>query len=571
MKSKLEKFVTQIGLEVHFQLKAKCKLFSPAPNTFNAQPNSGADSYDWGYPGTLPRLNLETVKLAVQTVFLLHGSLASQIDFDRKNYYYFDLPRGYQITQFHNPLGRKGYLDVLLPSKRQKRIYFNSIHLEEDSAKVIHQQKHNLVDYNRAGIPLVEVVTTPIFESYEEVEGFIVDLIWYLQTAGISNAKFEEGSIRVDVNISQKRNNQTSCPLTEIKNLNSFKNIKLAIQQETVWQIKKFATLKKACTKTFDEKNNTLLLKREKFSQYDYFFMRENNIAPIQLDKKQVDAWIQEVVHLLDFRLKITSCFPSLVFSKVNFFLENSSAIFYFLVLMNELANDEVTVFLFLKEIFWPHFYKDFTTGSDSISSSEHKCNFTFIKRIFASLSCCWKSPFLVVSNQQVWKDKLKQKLLLFWKKNSSKKNLLNSFFWNKVLSQSLLIDLELLIVLLKMYQKKQINFKVVKSIFLDFYFHQIIYSNAMKTTLLQFVSAEDDALISVLVVDLLQKKVKKNPDLVVKYQNSSQNTTNYLMGAIRKELLHFSKEKIDSSRIDFKNVTKIIQQFFLDLKKKQD
>ena len=355
MKNNNHTFQTKIGLEIHVRLNSQRKLFSSTLNQLHASPNHYANSYDLGYPGALPRLNCEALKLATRASTLLNFELDTVLSFDRKNYYYFDLPKGYQITQFYRPLAKNGYLLLFFPKGKQKRINLTSAHLEEDTAKIIHQNDQLLADYNRSGMPLLEIVTKPDFTNFEEVELFLKTLIWLFAFTKISDMKFEEGSIRVDVNISQQLDNQT-CPLTEIKNLNSLKNIKKAILQEANHQQNHFGTLKKACTKMFDEDSNSLKMMRHKFTKLQYFFIRENNIVPIDLDQQQRQQWTKDLQSLTDFTFYFRQSYSQLTNIEYEFLFSDVSHIFYFCLLMNGLGSDHQTILLFLKQIFKPLF-----------------------------------------------------------------------------------------------------------------------------------------------------------------------------------------------------------------------
>lgn len=165
--------ITKIGLEIHLRLKSVRKLFSTSLNRFNNQPNQDINSYDLAHPGTLPQLNPEAVQLGVQTCFLFGYQITDRLEFDRKNYYYFDLPRSYQITQFRRPLGKNGTSTFLVHNQGVKTIRFLSAHLEEDTAKILHRDNQIFADYNRAGASLLELVTAPDFHNAKEVVTFL--------------------------------------------------------------------------------------------------------------------------------------------------------------------------------------------------------------------------------------------------------------------------------------------------------------------------------------------------------------------------------------------------------------
>lgn len=292
----------KIGLELHIQLKTKSKLFSASPVSFSNIPNSTITSYDWACPGSLPQTNKQAVVLAIQTAYLLHCDTPDYLIFDRKNYYYFDLPKGYQITQFQHPIGKNGQVKILLPDTNQTKIInISAVQIEEDTAKSIYKNDNILVDYNRCGVALLEIITEPDFTNYQDVESFLKKIIRILQRHNISEAKFSSGSIRVDLNVSTSLDGHNFCARSEIKNLNSFINIKKALHQEIVFQKTYFHKLdKKSYTKNYDEKLKKLVVLRSKFSQYDYFFMPENNLAPFHLSAHFKKYCLRSVLAFLD-------------------------------------------------------------------------------------------------------------------------------------------------------------------------------------------------------------------------------------------------------------------------------
>lgn len=286
-----------IGVEVHIELKTKSKIFSSANNTFAALPNSQVSPIDVGYPGTMPTLNQEVVISAIKLASALNMKIDSLLRFDRKNYFYPDLPKGYQITQFYHPIGRNGKLEVNIDDKLFL-VEFERLHIEEDTAKQIHQDNFTYLDYNRAGIPLLELVTKPIFNNANQVHNYIINLRRILITLGISDAKMNQGSLRCDLNISLK--SPTAKKLgtkVEIKNLNSLSNINQAITDEIARQTELLNAKKVIISQTrrFDERTNKTVLMREKTNTIDYKYFTEPNIFPIQLTEK----WINNIINSL--------------------------------------------------------------------------------------------------------------------------------------------------------------------------------------------------------------------------------------------------------------------------------
>ncbi|BDV02442.1 MAG: aspartyl/glutamyl-tRNA(Asn/Gln) amidotransferase subunit B [Candidatus Hepatoplasma vulgare] len=282
-----EKYEFFVGLEIHMALKTKTKAFSPTANTFNEKANTIINEIDLGYPGTKPLVNKEMVRLAYYACKLLNMKIAKTIIFDRKNYFYPDLSKGYQITQFYYPLGENGYFEILKKDNDFKKIKINRIHMEEDTAKQI--IKDNLIefDFNRSGIPLIELVTDfTSFSSLDEVILFLEQLREEMLINEICSGDLYKGDFRIDLNVSIKKieekkyNNKV-----EIKNLNSFKNVKIAIVKEIKEQIMALEKnqLIEEVTKNFDEKTQNNLIMREKDQEYHYNFITETNILPITI------------------------------------------------------------------------------------------------------------------------------------------------------------------------------------------------------------------------------------------------------------------------------------------------
>lgn len=283
-----------MGVEIHCELKTKTKCFSNAPNTFGNKPNSQVSAIDCGFPGTLPAINQAVVIMAIQTCAALKMNIDPLLRFDRKSYFYPDLPKGYQITQFYYPIGRNGTLEIMV-NNQPFTVSFERLHIEEDTAKQIHFGQKTWLDYNRAGIPLLEIVTKPIFTTSEQVVTYINTLRQLLIHLQVSDAKMNEGSLRCDINISLKAKDTTTLGTkVEIKNLNSINNISLAIndeimRQKTILDQQQPVLLE---TRRFDEKTNKTVLMRSKDTNIDYKYFPEPNIFPIQLDEN----WIKTIV-----------------------------------------------------------------------------------------------------------------------------------------------------------------------------------------------------------------------------------------------------------------------------------
>mgnify|MGYP004559379135 FL=1 len=282
-----------IGIEIHCQLKTKTKMFSGAPTSFGRKPNVCTNEIDLGHPGTLPCVNKEAVAKAIEACTALHLTIDPLVKFDRKNYYYSDLPKGFQITQQFHPIGRNGYI-MIDTEEGQKKIRINRIHMEEDTAKQFHLTKFSLLDYNRAGTPLIEIVSEPDMHNGEEAEKYVEALRQTLYYIGVSDCKMEEGSMRCDVNVSiAPKGSNTLGVKNEIKNLNSISHIGKAVDYEVERQKELLGKGEKVLqeTRRFDEKTNTTVMMRRKEGNVDYKFFPEPNIFPIRLDAN----WIKSI------------------------------------------------------------------------------------------------------------------------------------------------------------------------------------------------------------------------------------------------------------------------------------
>ena len=268
-----------IGLEVHCELETKSKNFSFAPNEFTEAHNINVGTVDLGLPGILPIANKEAVRKALFTSMALHCKLPDEIIFDRKNYYYADLPKGYQITQNTKPVGLGGYLDVLVNGK-VKRVTLHDIHLEEDTASLEHYPKYSLIDYNRSGVPLLEIVTDPCIESADEAVAYLEDLRDVFLYLGVSEAKSNYGQMRCDVNISLMKDTDTELGTkVEMKNINAFNNVRAAIEYEIKRQSELLSKGEKVVqeTRRIAEDGKTYSM-REKVDAVDYKYFIEPNI-----------------------------------------------------------------------------------------------------------------------------------------------------------------------------------------------------------------------------------------------------------------------------------------------------
>ena len=282
----INNFELVIGIEIHIELNTKTKCFSPVSNDFNGPVNQLVSPIDLGYPGTLPLLNQAVVVKAIKLAKALNMEIDHELHFDRKNYYYTDLPKGFQITQQFRPIGENGILELDLDGI-EKKIEVERIHIEEDTARQLHQNDTTFINYNRAGVPLIEIVSKPQISSAQEAAKYVDTIRQIVQILNISDAKMAEGSLRADVNLSTRlRGDQNYGTRVEIKNLNSLNNIKKAIEFESQLQIKKIINNEviNQETKRFDEATNQTVAIREKTDAIDYRYFPEPNLPVIKLD-----------------------------------------------------------------------------------------------------------------------------------------------------------------------------------------------------------------------------------------------------------------------------------------------
>lgn len=289
-----------IGLEIHCELDTKSKVFSSGENIYSTMRNSNLSCVDLGFPGVLPSLNKEAVIKALTLASSLKCEIPDVMLFDRKNYFYPDLPKGYQITQSHKPFGVNGYLMVNVKDY-DKKVLIHDIHLEEDTASIDHYSNYSLLDYNRAGVPLVEIVTEPVINSKDEALAFLDTLRRTIVYLGLSEARVDKGQIRCDVNISLMREGDISFGTkVEIKNINSFYNVGDAILYEIDRQSKLLDNGEKVIqeTRRYDDNTKSTISMRSKEEAVDYKYFIEPNIPSIKIDKELMDIVSSRLVKL---------------------------------------------------------------------------------------------------------------------------------------------------------------------------------------------------------------------------------------------------------------------------------
>lgn len=284
-----------IGLEIHAQLQTNSKIFASDPVLFGQEANTLISPISLGHPGTLPKLNKKVVEFAIKMGLAIGSKIAPKQYFDRKNYFYPDLPKGYQITQDKTPICMGGSILVHL-KEGDKEMHFHHIHLEEDAGKSLHEGDNpfSFLDYNRAGTPLIEMVTEPSIHSSEEAFALVSEVRKLVRYLGICDGNMEEGSLRADVNVSIRPVGSTTLGTkVEIKNMNSLRNIQRAIEHEIIRQTKVLndgGTLIQE-TRTFDAHTGTTNSMRVKETMNDYRYFPEPDLAPLEIS----EAWLQEI------------------------------------------------------------------------------------------------------------------------------------------------------------------------------------------------------------------------------------------------------------------------------------
>ena len=296
-------FEAVIGLETHIQLNTRSKIFcSCKADSWGEPPNTNICPVCTGLPGVLPTLNRATVEKAVLLAAAMHAESIRELSyFARKNYFYPDLPKGYQISQYDEPLARGGFLDLPMPDGSTRRVTITKLHLEEDAGKTVHQGGRRLIDFNRCGVPLVEMVTGPDLRSADEAAQYLIRLRQILRWLGVSEADMEKAHLRCDANVSIRPAGADYLnPKTEIKNVNSIDAVRTAIQTEIDRQIREVEAGGKieAWTLEWDEDTGTLRKMRSKETEADYRYFREPDLLPIRLDGEWREWILRELPEL---------------------------------------------------------------------------------------------------------------------------------------------------------------------------------------------------------------------------------------------------------------------------------
>ena len=348
----MSKYIPTIGIEVHVELKTNTKIFSSSKNGYGSMANSLVNEIDLGYPGTLPVLNEEVINLGIKAATILNCKIRKQMFFDRKNYFYPDNPKNYQITQNRTPIGYDGYVEID-DNGVKKKIYIEEMHIEEDTCKSTHRSDKTLLDFNRAGVPLIEIVTKPCMTTSNEAKLYLEKLKELLFYADVSDCKMEEGSMRADANVSIRKNESDPFGTkVEIKNIGSISNVKLGIEKEILRQEKMLENNEtfKEQTRRFDDKLGDTVLMRVKETGNDYRYFPEPDIPFVVITDEMIDNVKKTIPMLPDERKEK---YLSLGVSELNAnkLIQNRSLSDYFNQLLDKKIDHNVGANLLLGDI----------------------------------------------------------------------------------------------------------------------------------------------------------------------------------------------------------------------------
>ena len=303
----MSNYIPTIGTEVHVELKTDTKIFSSSKNGYGSMANSLTNVVDLGYPGTLPTLNREVIMTGIRACHVLHCNIRKVQHFDRKNYFYPDNPKNYQITEARTPIGYDGYVEIEVDGV-SKKIEIEEIHIEEDTCKSAHRGSVSLLDFNRAGVPLIEIVTKPCMTSAIEAKLYLEKLRELLFYSDISDCKMEEGSMRCDANVSLRRSvNDPLGTKCEVKNIGSISNVFLAINKEIERQSKLLdeGVSFPEQTRRYDDKLGDTVLMRVKETGNDYRYFPEPDIPYVVIDDEMIEEALKKLPMSADERTKL--------------------------------------------------------------------------------------------------------------------------------------------------------------------------------------------------------------------------------------------------------------------------
>ncbi|USG66457.1 Asp-tRNA(Asn)/Glu-tRNA(Gln) amidotransferase subunit GatB [Brevibacillus ruminantium] len=302
----MSQFETVIGLEVHAELATNSKIFCGCPTEFGAPPNTHTCPICLGHPGVLPVTNKQAVEFAMKAALALNCEISRETKFDRKNYFYPDSPKAYQISQFDQPIGYNGWIDIEVNGET-KRIGITRLHLEEDAGKLTHSDfgGDSLVDFNRVGVPLIEIVSEPDLRSPEEARAYLEKLKAIIQYTGVSDVRMEQGSLRCDANVSIRPVGQAEFGTkTELKNMNSFRNVQVALEYEVDRQREVVSSGGKIVqeTRRWDENNKKTISMRSKEEAHDYRYFPDPDLVRMQISEEWIEAVRATIPELPDAR-----------------------------------------------------------------------------------------------------------------------------------------------------------------------------------------------------------------------------------------------------------------------------
>ena len=345
-------YISTIGVEVHVELKTNTKIFSASTNGYGQMANSLTGPIDLGYPGTLPTVNKEVINLAIKAAKVLNCNIRREMHFDRKNYFYPDNPKNFQITQSRTPIGYDGYVEIDVNGTK-KKIEILEMHIEEDTCKSTHRGDKTLLDFNRAGVPLIEIVTKPCISSSLEAKLYLEKLKELLFYSDISDCKMEEGSMRCDANVSIRKNETdpfgTKC---EIKNIGSISNVGLSIEKEIIRQqelLEKGETFKEQ-TRRYDDKLGDTVLMRVKETGNDYRYFPEPDIPFLYVTDEMI-AEVEKTIPMLPDERRTICIEKGVSDVNANKLVQNKSLSDYFNTLLNEKTNYKIASNLLLGDI----------------------------------------------------------------------------------------------------------------------------------------------------------------------------------------------------------------------------
>ncbi len=345
-------YIPTIGIEVHVELKTNTKIFSNSLNGYGQMANSLTNVVDLGYPGTLPTLNKEVVNLAIKAACVLNCKIRKEMHFDRKNYFYPDNPKNFQITQGRTPIGYDGYVEIEVDGTK-KKIEIEEMHIEEDTCKSTHRGDKTLLDFNRAGVPLIEIVTKPCISSSTEAKLYLEKLKELLFYTDISDCKMEEGSMRCEANVSiRKKETDPLGTKCEIKNIGSISNVGISIEKEIIRQtelLEKGETFKEQ-TRRYDDKLGDTVLMRIKETGNDYRYFPEPDIPYLYLTDDMIEEVRNTIEMLPDERRNL---YMEKNVSEINAkkLVQNKSLSDYFNTLLTEDINFKIASNLLLGDI----------------------------------------------------------------------------------------------------------------------------------------------------------------------------------------------------------------------------